>query len=421
MFTNLSLPAPAREWYDEFRRHRAAVRDRVRRRQRRALLGEGLTPMEWLESRALLSTVGGTITPTVYVNAVGFSYGTALSNSQLANSTAVATVNGQTVSVPGTFTFDTGVGTVPHAGTYTYGVTFTPNDTTDYNSVDTTTQVIVSPAGTQSSADFTGSAVYGTPLPPTFVGEATSNNGLVVPGSFSFTGPYPSGWPLLNASTQYPYTLKVLFTPTDATDYSSSTSYVNIWIYPAPVTFSVISNPTTITYGTATPLSYPTTTSTILNGQTVTSTSYVLLGAGSTALPVGQYHEVVLLPPNYNKNYQYEFASGGGEITLNVTPATPTVTVNPVSIPLGTALNNTQLTGSATWTVNGQLVSVPGTFTYAAPGTILGPGNSQEEVVTFTPTDSTDYAVVTLDVLVNVSGALPVVPQAPVNLPGNRG
>lgn len=129
----------------------------------------------------------------------------------------------------------------------------------------------------------------------------------------------------------------------------------------------------------------------------------------------------MLLPPNYNKNYQYEFASGGGEITLNVTPATPTVTVNPVSIPLGTALNNTQLTGSATWTVNGQLVSVPGTFTYAAPGTILGPGNSQEEVVTFTPTDSTDYAVVTLDVLVNVSGALPVVPQAPVNLPGNRG
>ena len=75
-------------------------------------------------------------------------------------------------------------------------------------------------------------------------------------------------------------------------------------------------------------------------------------------------------------------------MTVNVAQATPTVSVNPVNITYGTALANSQLSGTATWTVGGNPVTVPGTFTYtSAAGTVLGAGNGQSEAVTFTPSD----------------------------------
>ncbi len=369
---------------------------------------------------ALLTVGGGLITPTVSVYPVDFYYGTALNNSQLGGS-ATSPVNGQ--SVPGTFTFDTGVGTVPTAGMYTFGVTFTPNDTADYNSVDTTTQVDVLQARlSQLQIEPTVGTSYGTsvnsislsflPLPTSTV------TGASVSGTWAFTGPYPGGSPYLPVA-QYPYGLEAVFTPTDSIDYTTTSIQVQVEISQVQLTSTVA--PVTITYGTPTPTSFQGTGILSYAGQPVTESTVFIpyLSTLANILPVGQYQEGATPAVKAGSNADYSFSNAVVRIT--VTPATPTVTVNPVSIPLGTALNNTQLTGSATWTVNGQLVSVPGTFTYAAAGTILGPGNSQEEVVTFTPTDSTDYTPVTLDVLVNVSGALPVVPQAPVNMPGNRG
>ena len=51
-------------------------------------------------------------------------------------------------------------------------------------------------------------------------------------------------------------------------------------------------------------------------------------------------------------------------VPVTVVPATPTVSVNPVNITYGTALSNSQLSGTATWTVGGSPVTVAGTFTY---------------------------------------------------------
>ena len=57
-----------------------------------------------------------------------------------------------------------------------------------------------------------------------------------------------------------------------------------------------------------------------------------------------------------------------------VAQATPTVSVNPVNITYGTALSNTQLIGTATWTVGGNPVTVAGTLTYTtAAGNVLVP------------------------------------------------
>ena len=67
-------------------------------------------------------------------------------------------------------------------------------------------------------------------------------------------------------------------------------------------------------------------------------------------------------------------------MTVNVAQATPTVvSVNPVNITYGTALANGQLSGTASWTVNGSTVTVPGTFTYtSAAGTRARRGQRPE-------------------------------------------
>ena len=91
---------------------------------------------------------------------------------------------------------------------------------------------------------------------------------------------------------------------------------------------------------------------------------------------------------------------------VNVAQATPTASVNPVNITYGTALSNTQLSGTATWTVGGNPVTVTGTFTYTtAAGTVLGAGTGQSEAVTFTPSDSTDYTTASTTVTINVAQA----------------
>ena len=97
---------------------------------------------------------------------------------------------------------------------------------------------------------------------------------------------------------------------------------------------------------------------------------------------------------------------------MNVAQATPTVTINPVTIIYGTALANSQLSGTVTSTVDGNSVAVPGTFTYTSPPSSPLPiGNNQSEAVTFTPTDTTDYTTVSLNVTVNV---LPIPPTVTV-------
>ena len=97
--------------------------------------------------------------------------------------------------------------------------------------------------------------------------------------------------------------------------------------------------------------------------------------------------------------------------------ATPNVSVNPVNITYGTVLANSQLTGSATFTVNGTLVNVPGSFSYtAADGTLLDGGNGQPEAVTFTPNDNTDYNNASTTVIVNVAKASASVSVNPVSI-----
>ena len=113
-------------------------------------------------------------------------------------------------------------------------------------------------------------------------------------------------------------------------------------------------------------------------------------------------------------NHQVVQVTAGVPVT--VVPATPTVSVTPVNITYGTALDKSQLSGTATWTVGGNPVTVTGTFTYNTAGTVLGAGTGQSEAVTFKPRDCTDYTTASTTVIVNVAQATPTVSVNPVNI-----
>ena len=104
-------------------------------------------------------------------------------------------------------------------------------------------------------------------------------------------------------------------------------------------------------------------------------------------------------------------ASQAGNDTYNAAPnvdqaftvnqATPIITwSNPADITYGTALGATQLNAVA---------SVPGGFLYTpAAGTVLSAGAGQILHAAFTPTDTTNYTVASKDVMINVTGTLPI-------------
>jgi len=161
-------------------------------------------------------------------------------------------------------------------------------------------------------------------------------------------------------------------------------------------------SPISITYGTAltnTVLKSNGNATYVVNGQTVVvAGTYSVVG--SSLLNAGDNQTVqVVFAPNDGVTYKNVQTS----VTVNVAKATPKVSVNSVNIVVGTALNDNQLFGTATFVVNGQTVSVTGTFMYtSAEGSVL-PAGKYTETVTFTPDDLTDFNAVVLSVTVNVS------------------
>ena len=99
-------------------------------------------------------------------------------------------------------------------------------------------------------------------------------------------------------------------------------------------------------------------------------------------------------------------------IDLTIAKATPTLTwADPASITAGTALSATQLDATASF----DGTYLPGLFVYTpAAGTVLPAGNGQTLLVTFQPSNTTDFQSVTASVPINV------LPQTPVTIVSER-
>ena len=315
-------------------------------------------------------------TPTItWANPAAITYGTALSGTQL----------DATASVPGTFTYTPGTGTVLKAGLgQTLSATFTPTDTTDYTSATTTAIINVLQATPTISWANAASIVYGTALSGTQL-DATAS----VPGTFTYT---PAAGTVLEAGNSQ--SLSVTFTPSDTTDYTSvtTTAVINVLQATPAITWA---NPAAIVYGTALSGTQLDATASVPGTFTYAPAAGTVLKAG-----LGQTLSVTFTPSDTT-----DYTSATATTVINVLQATPAITwANPAAIVYGTALSGTQLDATA---------SVPGTFTYSlGTGTILKASNGQTLSVTFMPTDTTDYASATTTTVINVLTATPTITWA---------
>jgi sugar lactone lactonase YvrE len=297
-------------------------------------------------------------------------YGTLLSTAQL-NATS---------SVPGTFVYFPVAGSLFSAGQQTLTVTFTPNDTTDYAIATATVNLTVNPAAPAITWARPNSIIYGTPLSATQL-----NAGSTIAGTFTYS---PAAGTVLNAGVQ---TLTVTFTPTDTVDYTTAIDSVPLVVNRAELVVTW-ATPAAIPYGTAL-------SPTQLDATSNAPGTFSYAPAAGTVLAVGNHTLSVTFTPSTPANYTT--ATAKAWVTLSVDKATPAITwATPAAITYGTKLSGTQLDASTT---------VAGTFGYSpASGTVLAVGSDTLKV-TFTPSNTTDYATATASVTLTVNKATPTI------------
>jgi hypothetical protein len=255
-------------------------------------------------------------------------------------------------------------------------MTFTPTNSTDYSTATASVTLSVNKVATTITWGAPGAITYGTALSATQL-DATAS----VAGTFAYS-PAPGTVPAAGSQT-----LSVTFTPTNSTDYSTATASVTLSVNTATpiITWTT---PASVAYGTAL-------SATQLDAAaSVAGTLAYTPAAGTVPLAGSQTLSVTFTPTNTT-----DYSTATASVTLTVNKATPTITwATPVAIISGTALSATQLDATA---------SVPGTLVYSpVSGTVLASG-SQTLSVTFTPTDTTDYATATGSVTLTVNGATP--------------
>jgi hypothetical protein len=294
-------------------------------------------------------------------------YGTPLDDTQLNATTEVA----------GTFVYTPPAGTVLTAGAnQTLSVTFTPaNSTTIYGPATAAVSLNVTKAPSFVTWFNPADIAYGTALGATQL-NATAN----LPGTFVYS---PAAGTILSAGNNQ--TLSVTFTPNDSNYQSvvatvslnvTATTPVVLWNVPAP-----------IVYGTALSAAQ-------LNASAGVPGTFVYTPAAGTVLGAGPRSLSVTFTPT-----DTAFAPSTTTVPLTVLKATPVINwAAPANILAGTALSATQL--------NAAVASPAGTLVYSpAAGTVLAAGPAQRLTVTFTPTDTANYNVVSAAVPITVVSA----------------
>jgi hypothetical protein len=222
-------------------------------------------------------------------------YGTALSSTQLSASTPVA----------GTFVYTPAAGTVLQAGRQTLRVTFTPTDALNYTAATAGVTLVVTQATPKLGWTTPAAIVYGTALSSKQL-NATST----VAGTFSYS---PAAGTVPHAGQQ---TLNATFTPSDATDYATTTVSVTLVVTQATPKLSWTA-PAAIVYGTA------------LSGKQLNATSSVAgtfsySPAAGTVLTLGKHTLTATFTPK--DAMDYTTATATVEIDVLKQAATPTFT-----------------------------------------------------------------------------------------------
>jgi Flp pilus assembly CpaE family ATPase len=287
-----------------------------------------------------------------------------------------ATELNATASVPGRFEYTPSAGEVLAAGTHTLSATFTPADTAGYAAAEATVMLTVTKAMPAIAWSSPAPIAHGVAL-----GAAQLNATASVPGRFAYT---PAAGEVLSAGT---HTLSAAFIPADAASYAAVQATVSITVTKATPVIAW-HRPAAISYGTALSAAQ-------LNATASVPGKFVYIPAAGAVLGAGTHTPSVTFTPTDTTSYTAVQAA----VTLTVTKATPEISwPTPAPITYGEALGAAQLNATA---------SVSGRFVYApAAGEVLGAGTHTLSV-TFTPTDSADYAAVQTTVSLTVAKAKP--------------
>ncbi|MDR3725650.1 MAG: FG-GAP-like repeat-containing protein, partial [Terracidiphilus sp.] len=282
-------------------------------------LSATFTPTDATDYTTATTTVQLTVnkaTPVItWASPASITYGTALSATQLNASSAAA----------GTFAYTPASGVVLGAGPQTLSVTFTPTDATDYTTATTTVQLTVNKATPSITWASPAAITYGTALSATQL-----NASSVTAGMFAYT---PASGTVLGAG---PQTLSVTFTPTDATNYASATTTVQLTVNKATPSITWAS-PAAITYGTALSATQLNASSATVGTFAYTPASGIVLGAGPQTLSV-----------TFTPTDATDYTTATTTVQLTVNKATPSITwASPAAITYGTALSATQLNASS--------------------------------------------------------------------------
>jgi Flp pilus assembly CpaE family ATPase len=229
-----------------------------------------------------------------------------------------------------------------------------------------------------------------TPAPIPYgsvLGAAELNAKASVPGKFAYT---PAAGEMLAAGT---HTLSVIFTPADATGYTTAQAAVSLtvtkatpaiaWPTPAPITYGAALSPAQ------------------LNATASIPGRFVYTPAEGAVLTAG----VQTLTATFTPTDAADYTTAQAAISFTVAKAKPIATwPTPASIAYGIPLGGAQLNAIA---------SVPGTFVYApAAGTVLSVGANAISA-TFKPTDVTDYTTAQCEVAVVVTKVTPAITWPP--------
>jgi hypothetical protein len=278
-------------------------------------------------------------TPVVtWANPAAITAGTPLSSTQL----------DATASVPGTFVYSPGAGTVLGAGSQMLSVAFTPSDTTDYKTatgsatIQVTNQSIPLITWTAPSA-----ITYGTALNSTQLDATATFNGSPVAGTFAYT---PASGAIPGAGSQ---TLSVTFTPSNTTLYTSATGTATLtvnqatpvitWATPAPIT-------------SGTPLS-----STQLDATASVAGTFVYTPASGTVLGAGSQTLSVTFMPSDTIDYK----SASRSVTLQVNQGTSNNAAGFVGTDTTTQGTWKGTYGGDGWAIANDSQSIPSYATFA--------------------------------------------------------
>ncbi|HSY69895.1 MAG TPA: MBG domain-containing protein, partial [Edaphobacter sp.] len=295
--------------------------------------------------------------------------------------TYTGAVNGDTFTVGGS---SVATASSP-VGTYPIVPTATGTNLSDYTVVYVNGTLTVGQASLTVTAG-NATRIYGA-ANPSFTASAV---GAVNGDTFTFSETTPA----IASSPVGTYPIVPTATGTNLSDYT--VVYVNGTLTVGQASLTVTAGNATRIYGAANP-TFTASAVGAVNGDTFTFTETT---PATTSSQVGTYPIVPVATGTNLSDYTVVYVNG----TLTINQATPVITwANPAPVVYGTALGLAQLNATA---------SVPGAMVYTPAAGSIPTAGTDTLMVTFTPTDTTNYTTATKTVQLTVNQATPVITWA---------